>query len=111
MAHDGEYTPVEIRNTVDKNTTAYGAEGAWVDANHIRFRDGKIQKWGGWTTFSLNEPFKGVSRDINIFKELDNTTHIAVGTHQKLQIEEGNVVFLSTVLRISTGVYSPSCAI
>ena len=32
----------------DKQSTAYGAEGKWVDGENIRFRYGQPEKIGGW---------------------------------------------------------------
>ena len=32
----------------DKQSTAYGAEGKWIDGENVRFRYGQPEKIGGW---------------------------------------------------------------
>ena len=39
----------------DKQSTAYGAEGKWIDGENIRFRYGQPEKIGGWVKLVANK--------------------------------------------------------
>lgn len=93
MASNGRYITLDFENTVNKNTTDYDAEGAWVDSNHMRFRNGRPETQEGWVEFGLDRNFVGVSRDIKVFQELNGRDHVAVGTHRRLEIEQSKQAF------------------
>lgn len=99
MASNGRYITLDFKSTVNKNTTDYDAEGAWVDSDHVRFRNNRPETQKGWLEFGLNRNFVGVPRDIKVFKELNGRTHIAVGTHRRLEIEQGKQAFDITPIR------------
>ena len=39
---------IEFRPGIDKESTDYAAKGGWVDGNLVRFRQGRVEKVGGW---------------------------------------------------------------
>lgn len=51
----------------------------------IRFRDGLVQKYGGWSKFY---PFSvaGTPRELHAWEDLNSTSHLAVGTTTQLAI-------------------------
>lgn len=55
----------------------------------IRFRDGLVQKYGGWKTYY---PFTvgGVPRDLHAWEDLNSTGHLAVGTTTALDVITNN---------------------
>lgn len=101
MASNGKYITFEFNNTINKNTTDYDAEGSWQDSDHIRFRNNRPETTGGWEDFGLDRSFVGVSRDIEVFSELNGKTHVAVGTHRRVEIEQANEVYDITPIESS----------
>src|SRR5216683_5969944 len=57
----------------------------------IRFRDGLAQKYGGFTRFY---PFSvaGVPRDLHAWQDLNNNTHLAIGTTTQLDVISSGVL-------------------
>lgn len=79
-----------LKPGVDKQNTEYGAEGGWVDSDHVRFRYGLPEKIGGWTTFSNNSTyFLGAVSDIFTWNALDGSPYAIVGTTRKLYAYKG----------------------
>jgi len=55
----------------------------------IRFKDGLAQKYGGWLKL-YSYPVAGVPRDLHAWEDLNNKTHLAVGTTTQLGVITGN---------------------
>ena len=86
---------------IDKEGTAYTAEGGWFDGNLIRFRKGLPEKIGGWAKDSLNS-FLGTGRKLHAWVNLQGTKFLGLGTRVKLYIQEGDVFNDVTPLRVTT---------
>jgi hypothetical protein len=86
---------------IDKEGTAYTAEGGWFDGNLIRFRKGLPEKIGGWAKDSLNS-FLGTGRKLHAWVNLQGTKFLGLGTRVKLYIQEGDVFNDVTPLRATT---------
>ena len=87
----------------DKQSTAYGAEGKWVDGENIRFRYGQPEKIGGWKKLSA-EKLIGAVRDQFAWTSLDGTRHLALGTDKKLYLYvEGAIVDITPIRASATG--------
>lgn len=93
MVSDGKYIVLDIENTVDKDDTTYQAEGQWTDSDKIRFRNGRIEKMGGWEEREVDQYFEGRAREIHSWREIRNMPHYAVGTNSKMYIEELGSVY------------------
>jgi hypothetical protein len=52
-------TLIKFAPGIDKQDTAVGAVGRWVDSDNVRFRYGLPEKIGGWASL-LNETVVGV---------------------------------------------------
>ena len=72
---------------INKEGTAYTAEGGWFDGNLIRFRKGLPEKIGGWAKNSLNA-YKGTGRKLHAWVNLQGTKFLGIGTRLKLYIQE-----------------------
>jgi len=103
---DTQLKAIPMRPGIDRDTTEYGAEGGWVDCDKIRFRGDRAEKIGGWvreTLQSNREPtsdlFTGVARDLITWNDLQFNKYIAVGTHQKLELVLGNIIYDITPVR------------
>jgi len=82
----------------DKQSTAYGAEGKWIDGENVRFRFGQPEKIGGWTKL-FSDKLIGVVRDQFAWTSLDGTRHLAFGTDKKLYVYKDGVIVDITPLR------------
>ena len=94
MASDGEYTPLNIAPTVNKDDTEYKAEGEWTDSNLIRVsQTGRIFRYPGWQLRAPTTKVIGLARDIHVWKELEDKPHYAVASTEKVQIEQLNSIY------------------
>ena len=66
----------------DKQSTAYGAEGKWIDGENIRFRYGQPEKIGGWVKLVANKLYGSVRAQF-AWSTLDGTRFLALGTDKK----------------------------
>jgi hypothetical protein len=72
--------------------TLYSTPGRWFDADKVRFRFGKPETIGGWTTYNATD-LTGICRNALVWKDLFVRTNVAFGTHTKLQVEKGGVLY------------------
>ena len=87
----------------DKQSTAYGAEGKWIDGENVRFRYGQPEKIGGWTKLT-SDKLIGAVRDQHGWSALDGTRHLALGTDRKLYLYvEGAIADITPVRASGTG--------
>lgn len=92
-----------LRPGIDKQNTEYGAEGGWVDSDHVRFRFGLPEKIGGWTPFnSETEYFLGQGSFIFSWTGLDSSPYAALGTNKKLYVFYAGKWADITPLRLTT---------
>ena len=86
---------------INKEGTAYTAEGGWFDGNLVRFRKGLPEKIGGGAKNSLNA-YKGTGRKLHAWVNLQGTKFLGIGTRVKLYIQEGDAFYDITPLRLTT---------
>ena len=55
-------TNVQIQPGFNKQATAVGAEGQWIDGDFVRFRYGLPEKIGGWQQI-LADTIPGATRE------------------------------------------------
>jgi hypothetical protein len=84
------YRKVTFPPGINREGTQYSAEGNWYDCDLIRFRQGRPEKIGGWTKYSVNE-FLGISRSLLNWSSIAGANLMAVGTDKKLYVELGGV--------------------
>ena len=73
---------------INKEGTAYTAEGGWFDGNLVRFRKGLPEKIGGWTKY-IETSYEGTGRKLHGWVDLDGTRLLGLGTRLKIYIQEG----------------------
>ena len=78
-------TSIKFLPGVDKQDTAVGANGRWVDSDNARFRYGLPEKVGGWASL-LSSTVHGVARKIHAFVDTDGNRYVAIGTDKFLLI-------------------------
>src|SRR5215213_7324477 len=60
-------------------------EAGYAASNLIRFKDGLVQKYGGWEKF-YTLALSGVPRDLHAWEDLNQDTHLADGTTTQLGV-------------------------
>ena len=110
-------TEIKFAPGIDKQDTAVGAEGRWVNSDNVRFRYGLPEKVGGWQSL-LNESIVGVVRKQHAFVDNDGNRYVALGTDKFLLLyfEGGlyDITPLKTALTsatLATTDASPICSI
>ena len=97
-------TSIKFLPGVDKQDTAVGANGRWVDSDNTRFRYGLPEKVGGWASL-LSSTVHGVARKIHAFVDTDGNRYVAIGTDKFLLIYfEGKLYDITPFLSTSAGV-------
>jgi len=91
---------------VNKENTPYSNEGGWVNSDKIRFRSGKPEKIGGWEKYRANQ-LQGVARALHVFRTLDSTIYLAIGTNEKVYVETGGTFIDITPIRETQALTNP----
>ena len=78
-------TSIKFAPGVDKQDTAVGAIGRWVDSDNVRWRYGLPEKVGGWSSL-LTDTIHGVARKQHSFVDLDGNRYVGIGTDKFLLI-------------------------
>ncbi len=79
------YGSVTLRAGVNVESTPTLGSANIQSAQLIRFRDGLVQKYGGWSRFYPNA-LAGTPRDLHAWEDLNATSHLAVGTTTQLGV-------------------------
>ncbi len=89
---------IQFKPGIDKQVTAYGAEGRWIDSTNMRFRSGLPEKIGGWTSV-LSLSLVGVARSMKGWVSLNGVRHVAIGTDRKLYVYSEGLAYDITPVR------------
>jgi hypothetical protein len=76
---------IQFKPGFNKQQTATGAEGQWIEGDNIRFRYGEPQKIGGWQQL-VGSTLAGPVRDQHTWTALDGKKYAALGTSKILAI-------------------------
>ena len=91
-------TKIKFAPGIDKQDTAVGAEGRWVDSDNVRFRYGLPEKVGGWQSL-LTDTIVGVARKMLPFVDNDGNRYVAIGTDKFLLVYFEGQLFDVTPLK------------
>jgi hypothetical protein len=91
-----------FRPGIMREGTDYDNEGGWFDGNLVRFKSGRAEKIGGWRKDTTNS-FVGTCRELSSWVALDGTKYLGLGTNKKYYIQDGNVYYDITPIRLTTG--------
>ena len=90
-------TQLTVTPGIDKENTATGAEGRWIDCDKVRFRFGQPQKIGGWE-LTTADYYVGVGRAIFNWFDLDGFRYTGLGTNKKVYIyRSGNILDITPI--------------
>jgi hypothetical protein len=76
---------IQFKPGFNKQQTATGAEGQWIDGDNIRFRYGEPQKIGGFQQL-VASTLAGPAREQHTWTALDGKKYAAIGTSKLLVI-------------------------
>ena len=76
---------IQFKPGFNKQQTATGAEGQWIDGDFVRFRYGEPEKIGGFQQL-LSSTLAGPARDQHTWTALDGKKYAAIGTSKLLVI-------------------------
>jgi hypothetical protein len=76
---------LNIKPGFNKQFTASGAEGQWIDGDNVRFRYGLPEKIGGWQSL-VNSTLVGAARAQHTWTDLEGRRYAAIGTNKLLVI-------------------------
>jgi hypothetical protein len=76
---------IQFKPGFNKQQTATGAEGQWIDGDNIRFRYGEPQKIGGWQQL-VSSTVAGPVRDQHTWTALDGKKYAALGSSKVLVV-------------------------
>ena len=90
-----------FRPGINREGTEYDNEGGWFDSNLIRFRNGRVQKIGGWAKDTLST-YLGKARALHAWVSLDGSKYLGLGTTFKYYIKQGTNFDDITPIRSTT---------
>ena len=85
------FATVKLVPGVDVERTPTLAEAAYVDTNLVRFREGLVQKLGGWEKY-YELPVSGIPRDLHAWQDQNETGYLASGTTTQLGVVSGGTL-------------------
>jgi len=95
------YSKVQFRPGIYREGTAYSAENGWFDCNLIRFREGRVEKFGGWQKLT-DSTYLGTARALHNWISLSGNKYLGIGTHLKYYIKDGTAFADVTPIRKTT---------
>jgi len=81
---------LQFKPGINREGTNYSNEGGWFDGDKIRYRNGYVERIGGWIRVSDNK-FIGIARKIFDFVTLASANLLFIGTEQKVFLEDSGV--------------------
>ena len=80
---------------INKQITATGAEGQWIDCDNVRFRYGIPEKIGGWNQLggSSQNELTGAGRGLHHFINSLSRKYAIIGTNRILYAFSGGVFY------------------
>jgi hypothetical protein len=77
---------------INKQLTATGAEGQWIDCDNVRFRYGTPEKIGGWKQLG-DDALTGAGRGLHHFVNSKARKYAIIGTNRILYAFSGGVYY------------------
>ena len=77
---------------INKQITATGAEGQWIDCDNVRFRYGTPEKIGGWPHLGADN-ITGAARALHQFTNSEGRKYSIIGSNRILYAYSGGVFY------------------
>ena len=95
------YNKFKMLPGINREGTAFSAQGGWFDGNLVRFRKGFPEKIGGWIK-EQTSTYLGTGRALHAWVSLATTKYLSVGTTVKYYVKEGDNFYDVTPIRATT---------
>ena len=95
------YNKFQMLPGINREGTAFSAQGGWFDGNLVRFRKGYPEKIGGWIKEQV-ATYLGTGRALHAWVSLATTKYLSVGTTVKYYVKEGDNFYDVTPIRATT---------
>ena len=95
------YNKFQMLPGINREGTAFSAQGGWFDGNLVRFRKGYPEKIGGWVKEQV-ATYLGTGRALHAWVSLATTKYLSVGTTVKYYVKEGDNFYDVTPIRATT---------
>jgi len=95
------YNKFQMLPGINREGTAFSAQGGWFDGNLVRFRKGLPEKIGGWIK-EQTSTYLGTGRALHAWVSLATTKYLSVGTTVKYYVKEGDNFYDITPIRATT---------
>ena len=95
------YATFKLKPGVNREGTAFSAQGGWFDSNLVRFRKSFPEKIGGWEK-EQTSTYLGTARSLHAWVSLATTKYLSLGTTLKYYIKEGDNFYDITPIRVTT---------
>ena len=89
---------LQFKPGINREGTNYSNEGGWFNGDKIRYRNGYVERIGGWTRVSNNQ-VTGTPRKIFDFVTLTSQNLLFIGTEQKVFLENAGTFSDITPIR------------
>jgi len=76
---------IKFQPGIDKENTAVGAKGRWIDSDNVRFRYGLPEKVSGWASL-ITDTIVGVVRKQHAFVDIEGNRYVGLGSDKFLLI-------------------------
>lgn len=91
---------VPFRSGINKTDTEYSQEGTWIDGDHVRFKNGRAEKIGGFTTIS-STTLDGTPRGMFSWRSNASIKFLAIHTNLRHYVWTGGAAYNITPIRSS----------
>ena len=81
------YAKFDMVPGINREGTAFSAQGGWFDSNLVRFKKGFPQKIGGWVK-EQTDTYLGTGRALHAWVSLGGTKYLGLGTTLKYYVKD-----------------------
>jgi len=92
------YATYKLVPGVNREGTAFSAQGGWFDSNLVRFRKNFPEKIGGWEK-EQTDTYLGTGRALHAWVSLGGTKYLSLGTTLKYYVKDGTNFYDITPIR------------
>lgn len=75
---------IQLKPGVDTEQTVLLNEQGWSSSNLIRWREGLVEKLGGWAHINNSQGLVGTGRGATTWSDLSSNSYLGIGTEQRL---------------------------
>lgn len=95
------YSKIILKPGIDVQKSQTLNSGGWSQSNLIRWRNGLLEKIGGWLQL-FAQACIGTVRGLHAWTDLSGISYLAFGSEQRLQVYTGGTVYDITPIRTTT---------